>query len=223
MDSNGIRQAQAGMDAAAYVESKKTSKVTNGKTVGSPELSEKAQKYYEQLRKKYNNYDFILVSEDKKAEAEANISRYTNSNKTVVLINTDKIEKMAEDADYRKKYEGIISGASAQIQQLRSKLLKSKTAPKVKTFGISFNEEGITSLFAVIDKSLEAQKERIKEKKEEKKAEEKKAAKEDLITVKAGTADELLQKINDVYEEERSSYVRTEEEEQIGRHINYAL
>ena len=35
-----------------------------GRTIGQPELSEKAAKYYEQLKKKYGNYDFILVSRD---------------------------------------------------------------------------------------------------------------------------------------------------------------
>ena len=56
--------------------------------------------------------DFILVSADKKEEAQANAAQYANANHTVVLIDTDKIEKMAEDEAYRKKYEGIISGAA---------------------------------------------------------------------------------------------------------------
>ena len=47
-------------------------RVTTGMTVGEPELSEKAQKYYEQLRRKYGNMDFVLVSPDKKEEAKAN-------------------------------------------------------------------------------------------------------------------------------------------------------
>ena len=37
-----------------------------GRTIGQPELSEKAAKYYEQLKKRYGNYDFILVSRDQK-------------------------------------------------------------------------------------------------------------------------------------------------------------
>lgn len=43
-----------------------------GRTIGQPELSEKAAKYYEQLKKKYGNYDFILVSRDQKENAKAN-------------------------------------------------------------------------------------------------------------------------------------------------------
>ena len=37
----------------------KNGKIT-GKTIGQPKLSEKAAKYYEQLKKKYSNMDFIL-------------------------------------------------------------------------------------------------------------------------------------------------------------------
>jgi len=37
-----------------------------GRTVGNPELSDTAKKYYDELKKKYGNYDFILVSKDEK-------------------------------------------------------------------------------------------------------------------------------------------------------------
>lgn len=217
---NNIMETTSGMDAAAYAETKKTSKVTTGKTIGSPELSDKAKKYYEQLQKKFKGYDFILVSEDKKAEAEANIANYANKDRMVILINTDKIEKMAEDEDYRKKYEGIISSASSQIKMLKTSL--GKNASKVKTFGMKF-EDGYTSLFAVIDKSLEKQRERIQENAEKKAEEKKKAAKEDLITVTAKTPDELLKKINDIFAEDELNSVRTPQEKLLGQHVNYSL
>ncbi|MDE7476931.1 MAG: hypothetical protein K2M91_03115, partial [Lachnospiraceae bacterium] len=85
-------------------ESKETVKKTkvSGRTIGSPELSENAAKYYEQLRRKYGNLDFILVSKDQKEFAKATASSYSNPNKMVVLIDEEKIERMAEDEDYRK-------------------------------------------------------------------------------------------------------------------------
>ena len=43
----------------------------NGQTIGNPRLSEKASKYYDQLKKKYSNMNFILVSEDQKEYAKA--------------------------------------------------------------------------------------------------------------------------------------------------------
>ena len=96
-----------------------------GRTIGQPELSEKAAKYYEQLKKKYGNYDFILVSRDQKENAKANAAKYANGYKTVVLIDEDKIEQMATDEKFRKQYEGILSGAAAQIQQLKTSLQSS--------------------------------------------------------------------------------------------------
>ena len=181
MNTNTV--AQSDYAANAYTENvqqtTKKSAVTNGKTIGDPQLSEKAQKYYEQLRKKFSNMDFILVSADKKEEAQANAAQYANANHTVVLIDTDKIEKMAEDEAYRKKYEGIISGAQTQLAQIKNGL--GSNASHVKGYGIKINDNGTASLFAVIDKSLAAQKERIaknaKTRAEEKKAAEKKADK----------------------------------------------
>ncbi len=68
MNTNTV--AQSDYAANAYTENvqqtTKKSAVTNGKTIGDPQLSEKAQKYYEQLKKKFSNMDFILVSADKK-------------------------------------------------------------------------------------------------------------------------------------------------------------
>ena len=61
-------------------ETEKKAKVS-GRTIGAPELSENAAKYYEQLKKKYGNLDFILVSRDQKEFAKANASKYSNTHK----------------------------------------------------------------------------------------------------------------------------------------------
>ncbi len=220
----------------------KTSEANYGNTIGSPELSEKAQKYYEQLKKKYSNMDFILVSMDKKEEAKANAGKYAKANRMVVLIDTEKIEKMASDENYRKQYEGIISGAAAQLSQLKTSL--GSNAESVKTYGMQVNDNGTASFFAVVDKSLAAQKKRI-EKNASKKAEEKKqsekAAKEkraekkraenssktdtgnkteDTVTVTASSITELIQKINDVLYAEMSDNVQTEKEKQVGQNLD---
>lgn len=141
-----------------------------GRTVGNPELSEKAAKYYEQLKSKFGNMEFVLVSKDMKEQAQANASSYANTSKTVVLIDEEKIEKMAEDEKYRSQYEGLISGAAANLNRMQSGLSQNGG---VTSYGIKINDNGTASYFAVIDKSLVAQKERIA-KNAEKKAEEKK-------------------------------------------------
>ena len=189
-------------------QAEKKGKVT-GRTVGNPELSEKAAKYYEQLKSKFGNMEFVLVSKDMKEQAEANATAYANSSKTVVLIDEEKIERMAEDEKYRSQYESLISSAAANLNQIKTGLSQGSG---VTSYGIKINDNGTASYFAVIDKSLAAQKERI-EKNAEKKAEEKKAAakkekeekadklkankaeeskKSDTVTVTASSVEELL-------------------------------
>lgn len=232
---------------AAYEQTQSTTKAekttgknkVSGKTIGEPQLSEKAQKYYEQLKKKYGNMDFILVSKDMKAAAQAQAGSYANKNKMVVLIDEEKIERMAEDEDYRKKYEGIISGATSQMQQLKKSLTAS--GAKVKGYGMQVNDGGNTSFFAVIDKSLEAQRKRIA-KKAEQKAEDKKKAqkeerdkraeeartqkgdkpKEDLVTVTASSVDELIDKINNTMFAAMSDNMETEAEKRVGHNFDYS-
>ena len=222
----------------------KKSKVS-GRTIGDPVLSDKAQKYYEKLKKKYGNYDFILVSKDQKANAQANAAKYANNIKTVVLIDEEKIERMATDESYRKKYEGILSGATAQLQQLKSSVEKS--GADVKEYGMQVNDGGTTSFFAVLRKSSSDQKSRIQKsaekKKAEKKAAEKKAEKKQekerlekskesrteseddtqTITLTANSVEERMDKIGEYTFVERSNEVRTDREKLMGQHVDYKL
>ena len=158
-------------------ETVKKTKVS-GRTVGSPELTEKAAKYYEELKKKYGNLDFILVSKDQKEYAKANASRYSNPNKMVVLIDEEKIKRMAEDEKFRSQYESIISQGANGLTQLKSKL--ANMGLNVKSCGMNVYDNGATSFFATMDQSFKAQnktaQERLARKKAAKKAEEKKAA-----------------------------------------------
>lgn len=159
-------------------ETAKKTKVS-GRTIGNPELTEKAAKYYEELKKKYGNLDFILVSKDQKDFAKATASKYSNPHKMVVLIDEEKIERMAEDEKYRAQYEGIIAKGASGLTQLKSKLANMGLG--VKSCGMNVYDNGATSFFATMDKSFKAQnktaKQRLEKKKAAKKAEEKKAAK----------------------------------------------
>lgn len=238
--NTGVVNNSAAMSGAENVKETEKKNKVSGRTVGNPQLSEKASKYYEQLKAKFGNMEFVLVSKDMKEQAEANAASYATSSKTVVLIDEEKIERMAEDEKYRSQYEGIISGAAAQLNQIKSGLSESNG---VTSYGIKINDNGTASYFAVIDKSLAAQKERI-EKNAEKKAEEKKAEKKkadnedreerlkklkdnrteaagkDEVTVTASSVEELLKKINNVYYEALSDNIMTEEEKQVGQHFD---
>lgn len=211
-----------------------------GKTIGKPELSEKAQKYYEELKKKYSNMDFVLVSKDMKEAAKAQAGSYANPHRLVVLIDEEKVERMASDENFRKQYEGIISSAAVKLPQLQSQLANK---PGVKAFGMQINDGGNASFFAVVDKSLAAQRDRIKQsaakkaeqrktdakKKAKKAAEEKQAEKrvekaeseKDLVTVTASSMDELLRKVDDTVYEAMSDSMQTDYEKTVGQNFSF--
>ena len=242
--------------AAVYSKSETTKtdetsgkKKVSGQTIGNPKLSEKASKYYEQLKKKYSNMNFILVSEDQKENAKANAAGYANSNNMVVLIDEDKIERMAEDENYRKQYEGIIANAASGLSQLGQSI--AATGANVKGYGMQVNDGGTASFFAVLKKSGAAQKERIakkaEQKKEAKKAEAKKAKKkeeqerlenkkdsriddnsgieedEDTVTITASSMEELLQKIQEYTQKYMNDDVKTDDEKKVGQQFDYSV
>lgn len=243
--------------AAAYnnsvnqaAEEEKTSSVkktkVRGKTIGNPELSEKASKYYEDLKKKYSNMDFILVSRDQKEFAKAKAGSFANPGKMVVLIDEDKIERMAEDEKYRKQYEGIIARGASGMAKLGNSL--ANTGANVKTFGMKVNDNGTASFFAVLKKGSDAQKERIEkkaaEKKEAKKADAKKAKKkereewieksrdgrdnekvydEDTVTISASSVEELIKRVGDYMQSSMIDNVWTEDEKMVGHNFNYTV
>ena len=120
--------------------------------------------------------DFILVSPEKKEEAESKKGMYQSSKELLVLIDSDKIEKMAEDEEYRAKYEGILNNAASRLNQMKDSL--GSKADSVSSFGMTFDDHGNASFFAVVDKSLASQRERIADKKEAAAKEKKKAQRE---------------------------------------------
>lgn len=139
-----------------------------GTVIGNVELSDEAKDYYSKLKSKFHNMDFILVSKDMKAQVQANAAAYGNAGKQVVLIDEEKIEKMATDESFRKKYEGIIAMSQLKLQEAKNSLTSSGAG--VKNFGMSVGADGKTTFFATVEKSAQ-------KKAAEKKATEKKAAK----------------------------------------------
>jgi hypothetical protein len=203
--------------------------------------TEAGAKYYEELKKKYSNVDFILVSEDQKENAQANAASYANSSKMVVLIDEDKVERMVTDDNYRKQYEAIISNASSGVSQLKASIESSGLSSRVQGYGMQVNDGGTSSFFAVLKKSSADQKARIEKKAEEKKAEKKAAEKkaeekkaekkeqeedddtiadDDTVTITANSIEELIKKINDYTMTERSDSVQTDYEKTIGQNID---
>lgn len=159
----------------------KTTEVTGPRTYGNPQLSEEGRAYYESLVSKYGNMNFVLVSADKKNEAEMMKGSFANASKMTVLIDTDKIERMARDENYRARYENIIANAQKTLQNMSNSIGSSGAG--IRAFGMSVNHDGRASFFAVMNKSMTSMSERLAEKRAEKikqrKADEKKAKKEE--------------------------------------------
>lgn len=139
-----------------------------GMAIGEVQLSDKAKDYYNQLKSKFGNMQFIAVSSDMKERVKANAAAYGNASKTVVLIDDAKLEQMANDESFRKKYEGIIAMSQNQMASAKNSLASSGAS--IKNFGMSVNSDGTTSFFATLEKSSSDQAKRIEKKQAEKKA-----------------------------------------------------
>ena len=195
-----------------------------GRTIGKVKLSDEAAKYYEELKSKYSNME---------EQAKAHVASFANPSKMVVLIDEEKIERMATDTEYRKQYESIISNAANSLSQLAAKAENGNSG--IVSYGMQVNDDGTASFFAVIDKSLAAQRERIEENAEERmkerKAERKEQEKErleklsdkDTVTIKASSVEELIKKIDDLNMEIRSDNVRTPEEQNLGMNFDFSV
>lgn len=219
-----------------------------GMSIGEVQLSDKAKEYYKELKSRFGTMNFILVSQDMKGQVQANAAAYGNASGQVVLIDDEKVERMANDESYRKKYEGII--AMSQMQMSGAKASIASSGAKVKNYGMSVNADGTTDFFATLEKSSDDQAKRMEKKKAQKKAEkakEKKKAekkeKEERLTEKkstdtdddsvrtdsedteyveihAGSMDELLRKISRYAQSNSSASVLTESEKKVGQHFD---
>ncbi len=224
-------------EAAKTAESVKSERTyTGGRTVGNPKLSDKAAKYYEELKSKYGDMEFVLVSKDRMEEVKKNAAAYGSANKTVVLIDEEKIERMANDEEYRKKYEGLIENGRSQLKSLAEQMNGNSS---IKGFGMQVNDNGTVSFFAAMEKSNTAMNEKLAEKRAAKKAEakaaEKKAHKkeveeklkeklkepDDVETISADSVEALLAKISEYDFSKRADSVMTEEEKQLGGSIDF--
>lgn len=206
----------------------------SGRTIGDVKLSDEAAKYYEQLKEKYSNMEFILVSKDMKEQAQAQAASFANPSKMVVLIDEEKIERMATDEEYRAQYESVIANAATQSTELGNSL--SASGHKISAYGIQVNDDGTTTFFAVLDESLEAQKARLEEtlekKAEERKLENKENAKKrleelgdnsDKVVFKASSIEELLKKLDDYSQEKLTNSVQTEAEKMVGQNFDFSV
>ena len=230
-----------------------TQKEGIGLAIGNVELSDKAKDYYSKLKAKFGNMEFIAVSKDMKSQVQANAAAYGNANKQVVLIDDEKLEMMANDESFRKKYEGIIAMSQAQLQAAKNSL--ASTGANVKNFGMSVDSNGKTSFFATVEKAAEkkaakkaaekktaekkaakkAAEKKIAEKKAAEKAEEKKAEEaeeevsnepiddKDYVEIDAPTMESLINQVSKYAYDNSARNVMTDGEKQVGQKFDFKM
>lgn len=210
-----------------------------GAVIGDAKLSDEARDYYNKLKNKFHGMDFILVSKDVKSQVAARASSYGNANKPVVLIDDEKLERMATDESFRKKYEGLIAMSQTKLQEAKNSLVSS--GANVRNFGMSVSEDGKTSFFAAVQKAGDAQTKRLEKKqaakKEEKVKEKKNAEKkekeerfekrreanrsEKYVEISSDSVEDLIETVSKYASGNAFGSVLTQEESRIGRNFDF--
>lgn len=160
------------------------------------QLSDRAKKLLEELKKTYGNMDFIVADYDSDEEASAYLSRGTKEYS--VLIDPEELEKMASDSETKKKNLSILDNAVNDLNEIKNRLGNQEGV--ITRYGISIGKDGKVSVFAELEKVSEKQRERIeksKEKKQEERLQEKRE-KSKKAFVKADSIEELLDKIEKI-------------------------
>ena len=194
-----------------------TTKSGYGTVIGNVELSDKAKDYYNKLKAKFGNMDFILVSKDMKSQVQANAAAYGNASKQVVLIDDEKIEKMATDESFRRKYEGIIAMSQAKLQEAKNSLTEKKAAEK---------KAAQKKAEKAKDQKL-AEKKTAEKKADEKRAEESKneettiADEKEYVQITAGSMEELINKVSSYAYDNSERNVLTESEKSVGQKFDF--
>ena len=167
-------------------------------TASQPKLSSRAQKLLEKLQKMYKNMDFMVADYKNAAEARAALAGGTKE--VSVLFSVEELEKMASSEKYEKEYMDRVQGALQMSDEINRQFGFTSAFGNgegiMTRFGISFNADGTTSLFAEMEKSGEAQRESIEKMQEEKRAQKKEDTKR--TTVQADSLEELLEKMRKV-------------------------
>lgn len=208
-------------------EAEKTEKAEKKEQV---QLSDRAKKLLEELKKNYSNMDFIVADYETDEEAADYLARGTKEYS--VLIEPETLEEMAADEEAKEKYTGILDDAVGQLKDIKEKLGDNKD--DVARLGITIGKDGQVSYFAELEKAGERQKEwveKTREAKKEERAEQEKKAQEqknqDIAAqgrtkktrVQADSVEELLEKISNVDWDQ----IKSEEKQVTGGKFDFSI
>ena len=141
-------------------------------------LSDKAQKYLDKLRKDYGDYDFVIADagDDLKGLMKQSSKEFS------VVFSSEELEKMADDEKFAAKQMKHVDTAVNMSKQICEQFGYERMFDKVgngatlNSVSVSFDDKGITSMFAELEKSTADRNEQMQKQIEEKRAEDKKKA-----------------------------------------------
>lgn len=137
------KRAEKVLSAAAEEE-------TKVEQTGETQLSRKAQKLLEKLRKKYGNIDFMVGDYDNAEDAKKLLSGGTKA--TSVLFSVEELEKMASSEKTENEYMNRIQDVLGKADEIQKKY------GFATSFGVSFDKDGIMSYFATLENTTEKKK-----------------------------------------------------------------
>lgn len=178
------------------------------------QLSQKAKKLLDKLRKQYGNMDFFVS--DKNSDMKTMLK--SSSKEFSVIFSAEELEKMAEDEDYARKQMDRVDHAIRMSKEINrrygytSAYGKNAGQAEITKIGIAVGDDGTMTFFAELEKSSAKQREymeRNRDKRaEDRKATEKKAAEKekdkrrdekaesDKAIVEASSIEDLIWKMN---------------------------
>ena len=180
---NGLTNSSYGKYA---VGSKKTdtpkkteaAKSSNAAEVKSSEykLSDKAQKYLDKLRKDYGDYDFVIADagDDLKGLMKQSSKEFS------VVFSSEELEKMADDEKFAAKQMKHVDTAVNMSKRICAEFGyermfgKDGNGASLKSVSVTFDDKGITSMFAELERSTADRNAQMQKQIEEKRAEDKK-------------------------------------------------
>ncbi len=174
-------------DKKNTLDAQKTQATEKKLSHGEKKLSKAAKELLEKLRATHGDKDFMVADFKHGDKAKDLLAQGTKE--FSVVFSSEELEKMAADEDYYKEKMATLDGAlrmseeiNAQFGFQRGEFGETEKAVnangiKINRFGISFNSDGTTTLFAELEKASAKQKNRI---------------------VQATSQEELLEKINKI-------------------------
>jgi len=112
-------------------------------------LSEAAQNYLKTLQEKFGNVNFIVVEGDVTGNEKGG-----GTGKVNCFISMDLLERMAADEATAEKYEGIITDALVQLDDLKTQVKEKGLDEHVEGYSISIDSSGKVNYTLLLKDSI---------------------------------------------------------------------